>query len=235
MASSAAGSARGGRKEEESIVLRLFGIAGPAVMTAVWTVAIFVLLWAIEIPFTFLEIPGLSDLLSFFRSGILYISLCILFLSYCAYFMKRCRKALLILLPPSSATLAVSILWLTAGGLSLSPQESLVAAGAYAGQFMYHVFFALLTGGYAIVVALFILKRSMFSDGWYAPPASDAPGMQKETLRQDDETMRRELKATLKEAEKKYLQRKIDRETFDKMARDYHEKMTVLDARKGGS
>lgn len=213
---------------------RTFGPAGPMAMTIVWMVAIVLILWVLGFLLALVEIPGLQDLLAFLSSGTAYIALSILFLSYSVYFIKRDRRALLLLAPAAAATLALTVLWLSSGTLQMAPYESLSGVGALAGQLMLPVSLAVLGAGYGVAAIAFFLKRPFFS-GKAKEAGAVAPAPAMPAGPQDDERKRMELRGLMKEAERKYLERKIDRETFDKIARGYHEKMTEIDARRNAA
>ncbi|MFH0956473.1 MAG: hypothetical protein V1813_01275 [Candidatus Aenigmatarchaeota archaeon] len=212
---------------------RTFGPAGPMAMSVFWTFIIALMVWMLSFAASMVDIPGMLQMLIFFRDGILYIFLFMLFLSYASYFMMKERRFLIELLPAACSVGVLAALWIASGTLSLLEDVTANEVSIYAGRYMLTAPAAVLAVGYAIVAALFFFQRPLFSRRTGGTAASAAPFAQAAApSKEDDERKRKELKNLMKEAEKKYLGRQIDRETFDKIARDYHERITELDARK---
>lgn len=221
-------------KSREGFFRRTFGPAGPMVMSVLWTFVIALVVWVLLMAASAVDIPGMLEMLGFFRDGILYLFFFILFLSYASYFMMRERRFLIALFPAAASAGVLAALWIAAGTLHLLGYDYATTIAAYAGQYMLAAPLAILAVGYAIVAALFFLQRPLFA----ASPktagnaaATPAPAA-RQSPQEDDERRLRELRGMMKEAEKKYLQRQIDRETFDKIARDYHERIAELEGKR---
>jgi hypothetical protein len=234
-----AGSAAGGAKEKEGFFRRTFGPAGPLALSTFWTLVIAVMVWALIFAASFVDIPGMEEMLSFFRDGILYIFLFILFLSYATYFMEKERRFLIALLPAACSAGLLAALWIAGGTLHFMQNDMAVAASAYAWQLIFAGPVMVLSAGYAIVITLFLFKRPLFLPSPARPAAAAVqpaqPARAEAPAQVDYEGRMRELRGMMREAEKKYLNRQIDRKTFDKIAKDYHQSMAELEGKRKAS
>jgi hypothetical protein len=227
MADSTAGSA----KAKGGFFHRTFGPAGPMAMSVFWTLIIAFMVWMLSFAASMVDIPGMLEMLSFFRNGIIYIFLFILFLSYASYFMTKERRLLIELLPAACSAGVLAALWMASGTLGLLGNGIASEVSAYAGQYMLAAPAIALAVGYAIVAALFFLQRPLFSRKAVGAAAPASQAAQPE----DYDRKLRELKTMMKEVEKKYLSQQIDRETFDEIARDYHERIAELEGKKAAA
>jgi hypothetical protein len=229
-----ADSAAGGAKGNDGFFRRSFGPAGPLAMSVFWTAAIAFMVWMLLFAASFIDIPGMTEMLSFFRDGIAIIFVFILFLSYAAHYMEKEKRFLIALLPAACSIGLFAALWIAAGTLHLLQNDSAVAASAFASRYIFAAPVAVLATGYVIVAGLFFLRRPLFLRAPVRPAAQAAQPAQA-PVQEDYARKMRELKGMMKEAEKKYLSQQIDRETFDKIARDYHGRIAELEGKKAAA
>jgi hypothetical protein len=232
MADSAAGNPKAGG----NFFGRSLGIAGPLAMSVFWTVVIAFMVWVLLIAAAFTNVTGMSEMLTFFRDGLLLIFILILFLSYAAHYMGKEKRFLIALLPAECSAGLFAALWIASGTLQFIQLDAATTVSAYARQYIVTGPFAALAVGYAAVAILFVVRRPMFSR--QAPPAT-APSTITPAARpaqpENYEQRLIELKGMMREAEKKYLNRKIDRKTFDSIAKDYHQQVAEIEGKRAAS
>ena len=218
-----------------------FGIVGPLLATALCTIALFVLVWLMTAMLSFFYVPELSTMKDFLASNIPYLAIFVLLLSYASYAAKMNRKAAFLFPPAMLAGSVLVLIWLLSESVLMIPLLSQGLVGTYityVKDSMYLITLALLLAGYVFVISAGIVRGSMF--GKTSKPKPTGESEPKATPSQPSAIMakpsidaqRNEAKQLMKQAERNYLNRKIDRETFDKIAQDYQRKMTELDAKE---
>jgi hypothetical protein len=226
--------------EEKSGTLDMLGErlgpAAPMVVTVLCCIVLLVFSWAVTLMLSFAYVPDVVGLRDFLLSNMAYIAGFILFISYSNYFVKKNAKASVILPPLMFSITAFFLMYLLAGTMALVPMLSEGLGGTVVSLLnnsMVSVALLILLGGYLVVLVPRVMRGSIW-DGQKpsAKAQTPSPAIPATQSPPSIEEQRSALRKTLRAAERKYLSRAIDKETFEKMAREYHAKLTELEAKE---